>query len=282
MIASPDITGENEPESAVGQPSGTRVTGVDASRRGWVAVSLPAPSPAALSQSALSPAALSQSALSPAALSPSALSPAAGGLVVTVKVAASLGVLLAPELGLAGTTIVGIDMPLGLLETGWREADRAARGLLGPRRSSVFAIPPRAVWAATGYPAANQRCRELTGQGFSAQAWGLRAKLLEANQYRQACGHPLYEVHPELAFGAMAGAPLAASKHTGPGREERRRLLARHGIEIPAGTPPTLLGDVLDAAAVAWSARRIAAGQAVTVPAIPQHDDQGAEIAIRF
>ena len=228
------------------------VTGVDACRGGWVAVSL------------------------------AALSPASGRLGVTVRVAASLGVLLAPELDPAGATIVGIDMPLGLLETGWREADRAARGLLGPRRSSVFAIPPRAVWAEASYPAANQRCRELTGQGFSAQAWGLRAKLLEANQYRQTCGHPLYEVHPELAFGAMAGAPLAASKHTGPGRDERRRQLARHDIEIPAGAPAALNGDVLDAAAVAWSARRIAAGQAVTVPAVPQHDGQGAEIAIRF
>jgi predicted RNase H-like nuclease len=236
----------------VGQRSGTRVTGVDAGRLGWVAVSLAAPSRSA------------------------------GELAVTVRVAASLDVLLAPEQDLAGTTIVGIDMPLGLLETGWREADRAARGLLGPRRSSVFAIPPRAVWAETSYPAANQRCRELTGQGLSAQAWGLRAKLLEANWYRPRCGHPLYEVHPELAFGAMAGAPLAASKHTGPGRDERRRLLARCGIQIPAGTAATLIGDVLDAAAVAWSARRIAAGQAVTVPALPQHDDQGAEIAIRF
>ena len=113
-------------------------------------------------------------------------------------------------------------MPLGLLETGWREADRAARGLLGPRRSSVFAIPPRAVWAEASYQAANLRCRELTGQGFSAQAWGLRAKLLEAAEYREECGHPLYEVHPELAFGAMAGAPLAASKHTGAGRDARR------------------------------------------------------------
>jgi predicted RNase H-like nuclease len=184
---------------------------VDAGRRGWVAVSL------------------------------AALSLAAGGLVVTVKVAASLSVLLAPELDLAGTTIVGIDMPLGLLETGWREADRAARGLLGPRRGSVFAIPPRAVWAETSYLAANQRCRELTGQGFSAQAWGLRAKLLPANQYRQGCGHPLYEVHPELAFGAMAGAPLAASKHTSPGRDERCRLLARRGVEIPARTPAALI-----------------------------------------
>ena len=236
----------------MGHRSDIRVAGVDACRRGWVAVSL------------------------------AAASLAADGPAVTVRVGPSLGALLAPDLDPAGTTIVGIDMPLGLLVTGWREADRAARGLLGPRRSSVFAIPPRAVWAQTSYPAANRRCRELTGQGFSAQAWGLRAKLLEANQYRQMCGHPLYEVHPELAFGAMAGAPLAASKHTAPGRDERRRLLAQAGLEIPPATPATLIGDILDAAAVAWSARRIAAGQAVTVPAIPQHDDQGAEIAIRF
>jgi len=224
-----------------------RVAGVDGARHGWVAVSLEASGPA-----------------------------------VTVRAGPSLDTLLAPDLGRAGTMVVGIDMPLGLLETGWREADRAARRLLGPRRSSVFAIPPRAVWAEASYPAANLRCRELTGQGLSAQAWGLRAKLLEADQYRQTCGHPLYEVHPELAFGAMAGAPLAASKHTGPGRDERRRLLARAGLEIPAGIPAALIGDVLDAAAVAWSARRIAAGQAVTVPDTPQYDDQGREIAIRY
>jgi predicted RNase H-like nuclease len=227
--------------------SGVRVTGLDACRRGWVAVSLVTAAPP-----------------------------------VTVRIGTSLSALLAPDLDPALTTIVGIDMPLGLLETGWREADRAARGLLGPRRSSVFAIPPRAVWAQASYQAANQLCRELTGQGFSIQAWGLRAKLLEANHYRQTCGHPLYEVHPELAFGAMAGAPLAASKHTGPGRILRRELLAQVGLELPPGLPAALLGDVLDAAAVAWSARRIAAGQAVTLPSTPQHDPQNREIAIRF
>jgi predicted RNase H-like nuclease len=226
----------------VSHRSGVSVTGVDACRGGWVAVSLMSHGPA-----------------------------------VTVKVEASLDALLAP-----GATVVGIDMPLGLLETGWREADRAARALLGPRRSSVFAIPPRLVWAQDSYPAANQRCRELTGQGFSIQAWGLRAKLLEADRYRETCGHPLYEVHPELAFGALAGAPLAASKHTGPGRDERRRLLARAGISIPAAIPATLIGDALDAAAVAWSARRIASGQAVTLPSTPQHDPHGREIAIRY
>jgi predicted RNase H-like nuclease len=227
----------------VDRRSETRVTGVDACRGGWVAVSL-----------------------------------AGAGPAVTVRSGVGLAALLAPERG----TVVGIDMPLGLLEAGWREADRAARALLGPRRSSVFAIPPRTVWARASYRAANQRCRDLTGQGFSIQAWGLRAKLLEANQYRETCGHPLYEVHPELAFGALAGAPLPASKHSVAGRELRRGLLSRAGIEIPDGYPGGLLGDILDAAAVAWSARRIAAGQAVTIPAVAQLDGQGREISIRY
>jgi predicted RNase H-like nuclease len=186
----------------------------------------------------------------------------------------------------ADAGVVAIDMPLGLLESGWREADRVARGLLGPRRSSVFAIPPRAVWAKATYQAANQRCRELTGQGFSIQAWGLRAKLLEANRYRERCGHPLYEVHPELAFSAMAGTPLGYSKHTAAGRDLRRELLALAGLAIPAQLTGLVslapVTDTLDAAALAWSAWRIATGQAVTLPDPPQHDRQGREIAIRY
>ena len=227
---------------------GMRVTGVDACRRGWVAVSLDAPGPA-------------------------------GGTmrVAAARVDATLaGVLDGDEAGLTG-----IDMPLGLLESGWREADRAARGLLGPRRSSVFAIPPRAVWAQTGYQAANRRCRELTGQGFSIQAWGLRTKLLEADRYRATGPHPLYEVHPELAFGAMAGAPLPFSKHAAAGRDLRRELLSRHGIVVPR-VPLAPVTDAMDAAAVAWSAWRIATGRAVVIPARPQRDADGLEIAIRY
>jgi predicted RNase H-like nuclease len=226
---------------------GVEVTGVDACRGGWAAVSL------------------------------TAGSPAAGRPRVTVSVGPSLRAALEPGLGPAGTTIVGIDMPLGLLESGWREADRVARGLLGPRRSSVFAIPPGAVWAQMSYPAANQLCRELTGQGLSVQAWGLRAKLLEANQYRDACEHPMY------------------SKHTAAGRELRRELLARAGIALPASPSGNIPGtrsagcygpapvtDTLDAAAVAWSAGRIATGQAVILPDRPQRDSQGRQITIRY
>ena len=221
-----------------------RVTGVDACRHGWVAVSLEVSEP-----------------------------PRVEGVRVHES--------LAGVLNGSGAGVVGIDMPLGLLESGWRAADRAARGLLGPRRSSVFAIPPRAVWAQASYQAANQRCRELTGQGFSIQAWGLRAKLLEAGRYREVCGHPLYEVHPELAFSVMAGAPLARSKHSAAGRDLRRELLGRAGIVVPR-VPLAPAADTLDAAAAAWSAWRIAAGQAVVLPAQPQRDGGGREIAIRY
>ena len=236
-----------------------RVIGVDACRRGWVAVSLEV-----------------------------SRLPRRAPRLVAVRMDRSLvSVLDRADCGPA--RVVGIDMPLGLLESGWREADRMARGLLGPRRSSVFAIPPRAVWAQLSYPAANQLCRELTGQGFSVQAWGLRAKLLEANQYREACEHPMYEVHPELAFGAMAGAPLGYSKHTAAGRELRRELLAGAGIVLPARSSGHVPGtwtapetDTLDAAAVAWSAGRIATGQAVILPDQPQRDSQGRQITIRY
>jgi len=237
-----------------------RVTGVDACRGGWVAVSLDGPDEA----------------------------DGTGSLQVEmVRVHETLAGVLDGH----GSRVVGIDMPLGLLGSGWREADRAARGLLGPRRSSVFAIPPRAVWEQASYQAASQRCRELTGQGLSIQAWGLRARLLEADGFRSRCGYPLYEVHPELAFCALAGAPLAHSKHTAAGREQRRELLSRAGIALPliprariprARIPRAPVTDMLDAAAVACSAWRIATGRAVVIPAQPQRDDRGLPIAIRY
>jgi predicted RNase H-like nuclease len=243
-----------------------RVTGVDACRSGWVAVTLESSDRAGLPRLAFPRLASVRRHESLA------------GVLGQATDGAGMVVGLAPE---GAGMVVGVDMPLGLLESGWRQADQAARGLLGPRRSSVFAIPPRAVWAQDSYPAANQRCRELTGQGFSVQAWGLRAKLLEANRYRQECGHPLYEVHPELAFAAMAGAPLAHSKHTAAGLEVRRELIAGAGIALPAARVAPV-ADTLDAAAVAWSAWRIATGQAVILPDQPQRDSQGVQISIRY
>lgn len=221
------------------------VTGVDACRGGWAAVTL-------------------------------------GPSGARVRVGRTLD-----DLDLAGVT--GIDMPLGLLADGWRTADVLARRALGARGVTVFAIPPRAVWAAASYAAAGVTCRRLTGRGLSAQTWGLRARLLEADAFRAdtvraAAKVPLlYEVHPELAFGALAGAPLALSKHSASGLAARRSLLAGAGIVLPPGrVAGAAEDDVLDAAAVAWSAARIASGTAVVLADSGQIADDGGEIAIWY
>jgi predicted RNase H-like nuclease len=183
---------------------------------------------------------------------------------------------------------VGIDMPLGLLERAWRDADLSAAKVLGHRRSSVFAVPPRAVWQESSYEAAVTRCRALMhGVGLSRQAWGLRMKLLEANVLYDQGDARLHEVHPEVSFVAM-GTPPTYSKKTWRGQAERRQLLAEHGIVLPDdlgdGNPANLIpvDDVLDAAAAAWSAHRIATGRASCLPAKPQQNDRGQELAIWF
>ncbi len=227
--------------------AGASATGVDACAGGWVAVTLrrsPAGNPSR-------------------------------PLAATVAVSPTLD-----GLPLAG--IVGIDMPLGLLAGGWRVADILARRALGRRGVTVFAIPPRPVWQQPTYAEANRACRELTGKGLSAQAWGLRGKILEADAYRRISAARLHEVHPELAFAALAGAPLAASKHTAAGLVIRRELLARAGIILPPKVPGAPENDLLDAAAVAWSARRIAAAEAIILTSPDQRADDGTEIAVRY
>jgi predicted RNase H-like nuclease len=209
----------------------------------------------------------------------------AGPPAVSVTVASTLD-----GLALDGADVIGIDMPLGLLASGWRTADLLARRALGRRGSCVFAIPPRPVWEQASHAEANRCCRELTGRGMSIQAWGLHGKLLEADEFRRAAAASpplsevhLYEVHPELSFAALCGGtPLADSKHTRGGLAARRALLAQAGIVVPPRVPGAGEDDLLDAAAVAWSARRIAAGAAITLSDLAQRADDGREIAIRY
>jgi predicted RNase H-like nuclease len=86
-----------------------------------------------------------------------------------------------------------------------------------------------------------------------------------------------------VSFRELAGAPLAYAKTTWNGLAARRTLLARAGIGLPddlAAAGRAAPDDVLDAAAVAWSAHRIATGDARTLPDPPQRDDHGRAVAI--
>ncbi|MGW0928259.1 DUF429 domain-containing protein [Streptomyces sp. NPDC002644] len=181
---------------------------------------------------------------------------------------------------------IAVDMPLGLVEEGWRAADLGARTLLGVRRSSLFMVAPRAAWQEEDYGAAADRCQELTGNRLSRQTWALRPKLLEARECWIADGR-IHEVHPELSFRTLAdGQPLPYAKKTWRGQNLRRALLAEAGgLVLPdelgeADRVP--VDDVLDAAVAAWSAQRIARGTAGSVPEAPERDAEGRLVEIRY
>ena len=151
--------------------------------------------------------------------------------------------------------VIAIDMPIGLPDAGPRACDIAARKLLGPRRSSVFATPVRATLAATDYADALARHRAADGRGLSKQAYHLLPKIRELDA--RAGDDRLHESHPELAFTRLLGHPPAHPKRTALGRAERLAALGLHAI---AHLPDAAADDVLDALALVHTARHIAAG----------------------
>jgi predicted RNase H-like nuclease len=159
---------------------------------------------------------------------------------------------------------IGVDIPIGLPEAGRRRADAEARLVIGARRASVFFTPPRAALLAPSYSAAR-----AVVPSISAQAFALRGAILEVERQRDP---RVREVHPEVSFAELAGAPLAFSKRGWNGQNERRKLLRRAGIRIPDQLDAGLAGahDVLDAAVAAWSAERIARGAQRTLPRDPE------------
>lgn len=169
---------------------------------------------------------------------------------------------------------VAVDIPIGLPDTGRRQADVLARKALGPRWQSIFLTPVRPALLSPGFAEAVALNRELAGEGLSRQAFALRSKVLEVDALVRESAAPVVEVHPELSFAAMAGGPLAAGKKTWAGARERRALLARHGLPVPddlgAAGALAAVDDVLDAAAAAWSANRCAAGLASSLPSPPE------------
>lgn len=171
-------------------------------------------------------------------------------------------------------TGVGIDIPLGLATDRVRAADQEAKALLGPRRSSVFMTPVRDAFAATSHAEASTVNRDRTGKGISVQAWGLREKVLAADAWARTTEHQHWEVHPEVAFLLLRGGrPCDHPKATWAGQQERRAALAAAGVELDdVGEVGALAAadDVLDAAAVAWSTRRLVRGEGRAWPDPPE------------
>ena len=224
-----------------------RVLGVDACSAGWVGIAL-------------------------------------SGSQITAYLHANIEALVREATAGGPLQVIGIDMPIGLPDASVRRTDVEARAAAGPRWASVFVTPIRATLAFTDYRQASELNKERTGRGISRQAFNLLEKIRQVDSWLQMAPCRIVEVHPELSFAALAGAPLQASKSSWAGLVARYRLLADAGIVLaddlgPAGRRAGG-DDVLDAAAAAWSARRVASGQARRLPAEPERFSDQIDCAI--
>ena len=182
-----------------------------------------------------------------------------------------------------GARCIGVDMPIGLVAKGDRDADQAARDFLTGQTSSVFNAPPRPVLAAKDYDAAPRISRRINGKGLSKQSFHLQAKIIEVDG--RAGDKRIHEVHPEVSFRLLNGGhEIRFRKKTWGGVRLRLGLLEEAGIVLPedlGDVNSVGIDDVVDAAVAAWSARRIEGGQAKTFPATTtQRDQSGRSILI--
>jgi predicted RNase H-like nuclease len=204
--------------------------------------------------------------------------------VATVHVAKTIAALVGDVEIHGHLAVIGIDIPIGLPDSGRRQADMLAYKLVGPRRSSVFMTPVRAAMAADSHAAAVQVNKERAGEGVSVQAYRQREKIFEVDAWVRQARRRVVEVHPEVSFAELAGSPLPAGKRTWAGAHHRRRLLAAAGIHRAddSGEPGrnVAVDDVLDAGAAAWTATRVAAAVATPLPNPPVEYSDGWPAAI--
>ena len=187
-----------------------------------------------------------------------------------------------------GLDRIAVDIPIGLLDVlaaGGREADRAARKLLGPLRgTSVFSAPVRQVLLADPWPAT------MPGNlGLTLQAWAITRKIREVDDaLRTRRDRPpgliVIETHPEVVFFDLNGErPVELPKRRSAGKEARRALLERVGLWWPDLIPPAgaKADDLLDALACLWVAAapvELLQPLPVTTPAL--HDSHGMPMQI--
>jgi predicted RNase H-like nuclease len=174
-----------------------------------------------------------------------------------------------------GCAAVGVDIPLGLPSGAARRAcDDLTAARLGRARSSVFPAPPREVLAASTHAEACEIARTLTGRAISLQSFHIGPKIREWDALQIPAG--VVEVHPELAFRALAPGTEFAPKKSARGAGQRIAALTRWVdpavalADLPGGAR---LDDVLDALAASWSAARFANGVAEEIG--PETDDRG-------
>ncbi len=181
-------------------------------------------------------------------------------------------------------SLIAIDIPLGLPESGARLCDTLARKQLGRgRSSSIFPAPIRPLLPCATYQEACTLGRSIDGRAISKQTWNILEKIREADALLRTPqrSFQMHEVHPELSFTIWTQGAEIPSKKTEAGRLARLELVEKYipgeYARVRAAVPRTACrdDDILDAFAALWTAERILADTALTLPAYPECDSEG-------
>lgn len=195
---------------------------------------------------------------------------------------------------LAGARVIAVDVPIGLTDCGPRVCDAAGRRCLGRQRSSsVFPTPIRPALRATTREEASDIQETIDGRRIGVQAWGIFPKIREWDSCLRAnaqIAKQVFEVHPEVCFWALNGSkPMHHGKKTAEGRQERRELLVQlfgakaiDEIRSRHARSDVTDDDLYDAFAALWTARRIHAGNAFSLPDPAPRDSVGLPMAIWY
>jgi predicted RNase H-like nuclease len=145
----------------------------------------------------------------------------------------------------------------------------------------------RAALEATEYAAARIASVAASGKSLSKQAWAISDKIREVDAWVRGAQVTVREGHPEVSSRAMAAEPIEHYKKTLSGAMLRWQMLAGEGIELPGSMDANAfrgvdLDDSHDAAAMAWTARRVARGEATSLPAAPEVSSDGWQCAIWY
>lgn len=215
-----------------------------------------------------------------------------GGWVATVAGAgnpASARLELVTDLAafLETVSFALIDMPIGFASgPAPRDVEPAMRALLKGKASSVFPTPCRMALAEPTYLDASFVNEEILGKRLPKQTFMLFPKMREIDALAQTLGQSrLREGHPEVSFAVMAGAPVLSKKRQPQGQADRAALLQREGLPTTALLAARVKGkmaadDILDSAAMWWSANRFLTQSHITLPARPSQDAAGLEMSV--
>ncbi len=177
------------------------------------------------------------------------------------------------------SSVIAVDIPIGLSESAPRPTDRSARRFLGARASSVFPAPCRPSLDGTSYESASALSFAASGKKLTKQTFSIIGKIREVDAALRADSttrQRVVEVHPEVCFAVLNGdRPMANAKKRSAGKRERLAVLpVQYQAAFSAARPRwshthVATDDLLDALVAAWTAGRVNSGTARSFPPPP-------------